>query len=125
MDRWRPRSIMVVAVLMIIFGAAEVATGFSHTFFGLRTASGGISTYLGAGIGVLYAAAGLLVLTMRRRAACAAITLLLAVIIGRILMVMTGLYPVDTIWQAAAMTVGTAIVVVFALFLRWKKSAFR
>lgn len=120
----RPRSILIVAVLMIIFGAAEVATGFSHTFFGLRTAEGGISTYLGACIGGLYAAAGLLVLTMRRRAARGAIALLIAVIIGRILMVTIGLYPVNTVRQAVAMAVGTTIVAVFALFLGWKRSAF-
>jgi hypothetical protein len=119
------RSFMIVATLMIIFGAAEVATGFSHRFFGLHTAQGGISTFLGAGTGALYAAAGFLVLAMRRRAAYAAIALLIVVLIGRILMVITGLYPVTTVRQAAAMAIGTILAVAFAVFLGWKRSAFQ
>jgi len=54
--RSRPRGIIVVAFLMILFGLAEVVTGFTHQFFGVTTANGATSAYAGALIGVLYAA---------------------------------------------------------------------
>ena len=34
----RPKGIIVVAMLMILFGAAEIVTGFTHDSFGLTTA---------------------------------------------------------------------------------------
>ena len=88
---------------MIIFGFAEIITGFTHNFFSLHTTQGAVSTYIGVTIGGLYAAAGFAVLTMKRRAAMLAIVLLLMVVAGRIYMVMTGLYPVNTPRQAVAM----------------------
>jgi hypothetical protein len=125
MNQHRPISIIVVAALMIIFGTAEIVTGFSHAFFGLHTIHGQAATYLGAGVGALYAAAGFLVITMRRRAALLAIVLLVFVVAGRILMVTTGLYPVNTHQQAAAIALGTAIVVAFAFFIGSKASTFQ
>jgi peptidoglycan/LPS O-acetylase OafA/YrhL len=121
----RPRTITIVASLMIIFGFAEIITGFAHNFFGLHTAQGAISTYMGAGIGALYAAAGFAVLTMKRRAAMLAIMLLLIVVAGRIYMVTTGLYPVNTPRQAVAMIIGTSIAASFAIFIALRRSAFR
>jgi hypothetical protein len=42
----RPLGITVVAVLMIVFGLAEVATGFTHDFLGIIiTANAALSTY--------------------------------------------------------------------------------
>ena len=42
----RPTGIMVVAILMIVFGLAEIATGFTHNFLGLlSTASVAVSTF--------------------------------------------------------------------------------
>lgn len=63
------REIVVAALLMVTFGIAEVTTGFTHNFFGISTSMGTTSAYIGAAIGVLYAADGLLVLTMKRWAA--------------------------------------------------------
>ena len=63
----RPRSIAIVASIMIIFGFAEIITGFTHNFFGLHTAQGAVSTDIGASIGAFYAAAGFVTLTMKRR----------------------------------------------------------
>jgi hypothetical protein len=60
--RSSPRGVTVVAFLMILFGLAEAATGFTHEFFGLATEDCTTSAYAGATIGVLYAAAGLLAL---------------------------------------------------------------
>jgi hypothetical protein len=124
MNRNRPMGIAVVALLMIIFGLAEVTTGFTHNFFGLSTAKGTTSAYAGAAIGILYAVAGLLILSMKRRAAAVSIVLLFAVIIGRIGMVATGLYPIDSFKQTLAIILGTSIVAVFAVYIRLKWFAF-
>jgi hypothetical protein len=62
----RPRGITVVALLMIVFGLAEVTTSFTHRFFGLFTSKVTISFFLGAAIGVIYALAGLLVLSIEQ-----------------------------------------------------------
>ena len=35
MNRTRPWGIVIVAVLMILFGLAEIATGLTHNFLGL------------------------------------------------------------------------------------------
>jgi hypothetical protein len=103
--RSRPRGVIVVAFLMILFGLAEVVTGFTHQFFGVMMANGATSAYAGASIGVLYAAAGLLVLIMRKW------------VVGRVAMVFTGLYPVDSPAQTFAIVTGTAIVVAFAIYI--------
>ena len=120
----RPRGIVVVALLMITFGLAEVTTGFTHKFFGISTANVTASAYAGAAAGVLYAVAGLLILSMKKRAAALAIVFLIAVLIGRIAMVVTGLYPVDTFKQILAIIAGTSIVAVFAVYIRLKWSSF-
>jgi hypothetical protein len=121
----RPRSITLAASLMIVFGFAEIVTGFTHNFFGVHTAEGAISSYVGAAIGAMYASAGLLILTMKRRAAIAAFVLLVMVVAGRVSMIATGLYSLNTLTQTAAMFVGTAIAAGFALFITSQKSAFR
>jgi hypothetical protein len=120
----RPRDIVIVALLMIAFGLAEVVTGLTHNFFGIATAKASSSAYAGAAIGVLYAVAGLLILSMKRRAAALAIGLLIADIIGRVAMVATGLYPVNSLKQIVAMILGTSIVAVFAVYIRLKWSSF-
>ncbi len=110
---------------MIIFGFAEIITGFTHNFFGLHTAHGAVSTYIGASIGAFYAAAGFIILTMKRRAALWAIVLLLVVVVGRVCMVMTGLYPINTTRQAVAMILGTSIAAGFVIFIALQRSAFQ
>jgi hypothetical protein len=109
---------------MILFGLAEVVTGITHQFFGVATAHDATSAYVGASIGVLYAAAGLLVLTMKKWAATLAIGCLAADVIGRIAMALTGLYPVDSFVQVFAIVTGTVIVIAFALFILSKWAAF-
>jgi hypothetical protein len=110
---------------MIVFGFAEIITGFTHTFAGLHTAKGAVSTYLAAGIGALYAASGVVVVTMKRRAAMVAFVLLVIVIAGRLFMTAMGLYPLNTLKQTAAMIAGTAIALGFAIFIILNRSAFR
>jgi hypothetical protein len=125
MNRRRPLDITIIASLMIVFGLAEIVTGFTHNFFGLHTAQGAASAYIGAIIGALYAAAGLLILTMKRYAAILAIALLLVVVAGRVAMVMTRLYPVGNFRQTAAIVVGTSIAAGFAIYIGIRRSAFR
>ena len=110
---------------MILFGLAEVATSFTHHFFGISTSETVTFTVAGAAIGLFYVAAGLLVLTMRKWAAALAIVLLGADIVGRIALVAAGLYPVDTTLQAAAIVIGTAIAAIFAVYIWRKRKLFR
>lgn len=110
---------------MIVFGLAELTTSFAHRFFGLSTAQGAASTYLGATIGTLYAAAGLLVLSMKKRAAAVAVVFLITDIVGRIGMVVASLYPVDSVKHIAAIILGTSIVAIFAAYVGSKWSTFR
>jgi hypothetical protein len=124
MEQNRPRSITVMASLMIVFGAAEAVTGFTHDFFGLKTTQGMLSACAGAAIGALYSVAGLLFLTMRKRAAILAIALLVAVIGGRVAMVFLGLYPLDSPRQVMAIVLGTSLVAGFAIYFGLKLSAY-
>ena len=102
---------------MILFGLAEVATGFSHHFLGLHTTEGRSASYAAAAIGLLYAIAGLLVLTMRRAALAAALVLLGIVVAGRVAMVVTGLYPMDSLQQSVGIVMGTSIAIAFAAYI--------
>ena len=125
MDQRRPLDITIIALLMIVFGFAEIVTSFTHNFFGLHTAEGTASAYIGAVIGALYAAAGLLILTMNRHGAALAIVLLVVVVAGRIAMVVCSLYPVGTFSQTAAIAVGTLIAASLSIYISIKRSAFR
>jgi hypothetical protein len=120
----RQWGIVVAAVLMIAFGLAEVKTSLTHNFFGISTAKVTPSIYAGAAIGALYAGAGLLILSMRRRAAALAIAFLIADIVGRVAMVLTGLYLINSLKQTAAIIFGTVIVAGFAVYIRLKWPSF-
>jgi hypothetical protein len=117
----RHRGITAVASLMILCGLAEVVTGFTHNFFGLTTSHSTNSSYAGAMIGSCYFIGGLLLLSGRKWAAALAIVLLIADVLGRVVMVLTGLYPVDSALQIAGMVVGTSLAAFFAVYsgLNW------
>ncbi len=120
-----PIGIVVVANLMILFGLAEVATGFTHNFIGiLSTTTASLSTILGVMLGVFYFIGGLLLLTMRRGAALTAIILLCGDVLGRVAMIVTGLYPADSFKQSFAILVGTAIAIFFAFYILLKIKVF-
>jgi hypothetical protein len=125
MSRRIPRGVFVVALLMIVFGLAEVATGFTHRFLGLATARVVVATYASAAIGTLYVAAGALVLTMKKSAAALAIAFLIADIAGRLSMIATGLYPLGSFRQTSAIILGTSLVAAFAVYIRFKWPLFR
>ena len=120
-----PLSIIIVAVLMIIFGLAEVVTGFTHQFFGLTTAQTSIATYLGVALGLFYFVGGILILTKKRWAAIIAIVLLCGDVLGRIAMVIFGLYPVNSFRQNFGIFVGTAIAAFFVIYIGLKLKSFR
>jgi len=121
----RPLGITIVAVLMMLFGIAEVATGFTHNFLGLiSTTDMTLATYGAAGVGALYAIGGAFLLSMKKWAARIAMTCLVFVVIGRIALVATGLYPLTSFLQDFSIIVGTAIAIVFAIYIWFKWNSF-
>jgi hypothetical protein len=120
-----PRDIVIVSGLMIIFGSAEVTTAITHNFFGVTTSEGTASAYVGVVIGLLYIAAGVLILPMKRQTSALAIAFLLADVIGRVAMIVTGLYRLESVKQTVAIILGTLIVVVFAVYIRLRWDSFR
>lgn len=124
-DTIRPRGITIVALLMIIFGIAEVATGFTHDFLGISTSASAIFTFSGIALGGFYAIAGLLILSMKKWAATMAIVLLCADIVGRISLVATNLYPLSSTENVIGIVAGTAIAAIFAIYIRMKWTLFK
>lgn len=116
----RPRGVSIVAALMILFGFAEIATGFTHNFIGLITSRASISTYLGIALGMFYFIGGLLILMKKKWGAITAIVLLCGDVIGRIAMVLAGLYPVNSFVQTFAIVIGTALAIFFAIYIGLK-----
>jgi hypothetical protein len=109
---------------MILFGVAEVFTACSHNFFGLSTSATAVSTALGASLGVLYLAAGILALTMRRWALYAAVAALVLDVTGRIAMVALGFYPLTSAKQTFSIVVGTLVAVAFAAYLVFRRESY-
>ena len=121
----RPLSLILIAAFMILAGAAEVVTAFTHDFFGITTSAQAVFTYSSAAIGLFYAAAGVLILTMRKWAAGTAIVLLAVDVLGRIALVISGLYPTDTAKNTLAIIAGTLIAALIAVYIAWKWKIFR
>jgi hypothetical protein len=124
MNTGRPWGIILVASLMILFGLAEVVTGVTHNFFGVTTANAPIFAYSAATIGTFYIVAGMLTLTMRKWAAALAIVLLGADVVGRVALVVGGLYPTGSLENTLAIIGGTGIAVIFAIYTGWKWKIF-
>jgi hypothetical protein len=120
-----PFSIKIIAGLMILFGLAEVVTGFTHYFFGLTTSKVTISTYIGVMLGGCYFVGGLLLLTKKKWAAFIAVVLLCIDVTGRLGMVITDLYPVNTFFQITGITIGTLIAAFFAVYVGLKLKYFK
>jgi hypothetical protein len=113
----RTWGIPIVAVLMIVFGAAEVVTGFTHHFVGISTSTTVVFTAAAGAIGLCYVVAGALILTRRLWAARLAIALLIADIAGRLALVVAGLYPLDSLEQVVGIIAGTTIAAAFAIYV--------
>ncbi|MGA7329554.1 MAG: hypothetical protein WBX25_35005 [Rhodomicrobium sp.] len=126
MSHNRPVGITIVAALMIVFGLAEVVTGFPHNFLGLvATADAPLATYAAVGIGGFYAAGGFLLLRTQKWAARLAMVSLIGVITGRITMVLAGLYPMASFLQSFSIVTGTAIAIFFGIYIGSKWSCFQ
>jgi hypothetical protein len=120
--RGRPLGITIVSVLMVVFGLAEISTGLTGNFLDVISATTtAVYTVASVSIGAFYCLAGLLVLTMKRWAAAAAVVLLGADILGRVGMVAAGLYPFKGM-NATGIVGGTAIAAAFGVYIgiRWK-----
>jgi hypothetical protein len=123
MDKKHPTDIVIIAVLMVVFGLAEIVTGFTHSFLGLlSTASAVASTFGGVGIGAFYAIGGFFLLTTKKWAAIVAEICLILVIVGRISLVAFGYYPLNSFLQTFSIIIGTAIAIFFAIYIgvRWR-----
>jgi hypothetical protein len=121
----RPRGLTIVAILMVLFGLIEVVTGFTHHFVGISTAQTPLFTASGAAIGLCYVVGGGLILTMKKGAAALAIVLLIADILGRIALVVAGLYPLSSLEQVIGIVGGTAIAIIFAIYVGSQWAVFR
>jgi hypothetical protein len=113
--RASPLVYRIMAVAMIVFGIAELVTAFRHEFFGLRGAELRSFTAIGCALGLCYVLAGILLLVHSRRALWAATVLLAIDVVGRVALVATGLFPVDTAMQRFGIVAGTVIAAAFGI----------
>lgn len=121
----RPRGIVVAAALMIVFGIAEVATGFTgHFLGGISVTTSTEYTIAAAATGSCYSLAGIFILTMRKWGATLGIVFLFAELLGRIYLVSTGLYPLSGTDEGAFIA-GSIIAILFALYIGLKWKVFR
>jgi hypothetical protein len=121
----RPWGITVVATLMILFGVAEVFTGlFLGYSIGVSAANNTVFALEGAAIGALYIIGGFLLLTGKKWAASLAELCLVADVVGRVHLALTGVYPFAGI-AAVAVVSGTAIAIFFAIYIGLKWRFFR
>ncbi|HYB03935.1 MAG TPA: hypothetical protein VED17_05715 [Nitrososphaerales archaeon] len=121
----RPTGILLASVLMVLFGLAEVATAFSHNFLGITTSQVSAEDYSSALIGSFYVLAGLLVLTMKKWGAYLAILFLIADILGRLGLVVSGLYPLNTVENTFGIVAGTTIALIFLIYIYTKRTIFQ
>jgi len=121
----RPTGILLASVLMVLFGLAEVATAFSHNFLGITTSQASAEDYSSALIGGFYILAGLLVLTTKKWGAYLAILFLIADILGRLGLVASGLYPLNTAENTFGIVTGTIIALVFLVYIFAKRTIFQ
>lgn len=121
----RPKGIIIASILMVIFGIAEISTGFRHSFFGITASQSIWFTVSGVALGAFYLVAGLLTLTMKKWGAMLAIIFLVADILGRITLVITGLYPINSLENTFSIVAGTVIAGVFAVYIVLKWKSFR
>jgi hypothetical protein len=116
-NRDRGRAFSALGLLMIVFGVAEVVTAFRHQFFVIQVHDAALFTPLGAVLGLCYVAAGALVLVDRRRTLTLAGALLAVDVVGRVVLVVTGAFPMETLAQTIGMLIGTMLVACFCVLV--------
>jgi hypothetical protein len=121
----RPWGITIIAALMILFGVAEVFTGLFHGHsIGVSPDHSTVFAYEGLAIGALYVIGGSLLLTGKKWAAGLAEVCLAADVVGRVHLVLTGIYPFVGL-AAVAVVIGTAIAICFGIYIGLKWRFFR
>ena len=90
----------------------------------ISTSDANTFTYAAAAIGALYGLSGALILTMKKWAVAVALVLPCIVVL-RIALVVTGLYPVDTFRQISAILIGTGLAIAFGVYIGWQWKRYR
>jgi len=123
--RTEPRvgGLVVVASLSVVFGLVEILTAFTHNFAGVSTSMGIASEYSTAAVGSTYAIAGLFLFTRKRWGASIAIFFYVADVVGRVVLVTIGYFPVDSPENVVAIILGTGIAAVFGLYTIIKRKS--
>lgn len=110
----------LIAILAIVFGAAEIVTGFKHEFFGIVIQAGYLSTIAGATLGLIYVISGIVLYTGNKKMIDLSILLFAIIVFGRIFMVLAGLFPTDTPTQVISIVIGTSIAALFGIYVHWR-----
>ncbi len=125
MGKHRPLGILAVSVLLILFGMAEVVPSFTRLFLLISRPRVPAATWMGALTGLFYCTSGILLLPLRRRLAFLSLLFLAGAFLGRIVMMVAGLYPMNSFLQSLAMSVGTSMAAFFAIYILLKWSSFK
>jgi surface polysaccharide O-acyltransferase-like enzyme len=112
-----PKGLKTVGILMILFGLVEIMLCLTQNFSGFISAPVTTPTILSFVISIFSSIAGLLILTKKRNSAFLAIILLALGVIGRIIMVVAGFYPMQSEVQSFAVILETSVAVLFGVHL--------
>lgn len=112
-----PKSLKVVAYLMIVFGFVEMIISFARNFFAATPSPVTPTFILSSLIGVFSCIAGLCVLTKKKNSAILAIGFLGLFVIGRIIMIVSGFSPIVSDFQSFAVILEISIAVLFGVHL--------
>jgi hypothetical protein len=108
------RKIVKLCIIMIAFSVIEILAGL---YFIHKYNVQSIYIYVLIALDILYIPAGLLLLTLNKRAAALSIILLSVVIVGRVALITTHLYPFSAIGPGIAMIAGILIAGAFIFYL--------
>jgi hypothetical protein len=110
---------------MILFGVAEMFTGlFLGHRIGVSEANNTVFAYEGPAIGALYVIGGFLLLAGKKWAAGLAEVCLAADVVGRVQLILTGVYPFVGL-AAVAVVIGTVLAICFGIYIGLKWRSFR
>jgi hypothetical protein len=119
----KDKLVIIISLLMIIFGIAEIVTGIRHEFFGLVTTEQLITTIVGIGLGLCYLLGGIFLFVYKKWSLILSLVLLILDITGRLIMIFTGMYPISTAYQTFGIVTGTLVATFFAVivFIKMRK----
>jgi len=125
MNRKRPTGVTIAAVYAIIAGTGEVIVGFSGNYLGILSIPlPPAAAYPAAISGVFYILGGLsLLITRKKWGAVLGIIFIGAEILGRVYIVVAGLFPINRT-NVFDIIVGAAIAVTVIFYIGWKWKSF-